>query len=202
MMLTQDIDLCQICRSLVDSNKLMTSKKPYVEFQVEEKWKPKKVKILFVAESPPWNGEQRYFYNPNIDEKDTNLRKEVLKHLNIDSLEKFKEIGCFLVDSIKCRINKNDDKNVPRKVLNTCTGQFLRREITDLKPKTVFVLGNSAKQALQNLPGFKDLRRHKITDDYDKILSGHRVILCVYPGRQTRHYENRIKHVFSKIQFL
>ncbi len=85
------------------------------------------------------------------------------------------------------------------KVLEVCSARFLRREISELDPKVIFVLGNSAKHVLQQLPEFRDLQYHKVTDDYDKMLSGYRVILCVYPGGQTRQHKSRIRLTFSKV---
>jgi len=179
--------------------------KPYALFSVEENWLPKgRINVLFIAESPPWNGEQSYFYNRAEDKKSTNLQKEILKSLNL-SLDAFKHEGYFLIDSIKCRLSKQTHASVPSEVLKTCSAKFLRREINNLKPKTIFVLGDSARKALQGLQensefsGFKDLANHKITENYEKILSGYRVILCVYPGGQTRKFKLNIKRSFSKI---
>lgn len=197
MAFTREISNCHKCAG-IEENRLKTDDKPYVKFQVEQKWRPEKIKVMFVAESPPWNGKQRYFYN-EIDEKRINLRKEVLKHLNLKSLKDFKEEGYFLIDAIKCRLNKKRKKKVPRQVLQNCSNQFLMNEIMSLKPLTIFVLGKSAKQALQQHMEFQDLQNHKVTEDYDKKLSGYRVILSIYPGGQTRTYQPKIEKDFSKL---
>jgi hypothetical protein len=47
---------------------------------------------------------------------------------------------------------------------------------------------------------FKDLVGHKVTEDYDKMPSNYRVILCVYPGGQTRKHKPNIERSFSKIR--
>jgi len=197
--LTRDIDLCKECLKFESRERINPSEKPYVKYRVEEKWQRKPTEILFIAESPPWNGKQRYFYNQDIDEKRTNLRKEVLEHLALNSLDEFKGKNFALIDAIKCRLNKSRKKSVPLKVIESCSARFLRREILALDPKVIFVLGNSAKQGLKQLPEFRDLKNHKATDDYDKMLSGYRVILCVYPGGQTRQHKNKIRLTFSKI---
>jgi len=173
--------------------------KPFAKYKVEEKWQRKPIEVLFVAESPPWNGKQRYFYNQDVDEQRTNLRKEVLEHLQLNSLDEFKGKGFALIDAIKCRLNKRQKKNVPLKILEVCSARFLRREISELNPKVIFVLGNSAKHALQQLPEFQDLQHHKVTGEYDKMLSGCRVILCIYPGGQTRQHKSRIRLTLSKV---
>jgi len=207
LIFNDEIDACQECANLINANRLKITEKPYVTFKVEEKWLPQKgVNILFVAESPPWNGKQSYFYNAAQTSKRTNLRKEMFRHLYLPSLEAFRDKSYFLVDAIKCRLNKKDKSNVPSEVLKKCSTEFLGREIKTLKPKTIFVLGDSAKKALQCLhhtigfSEFADLTKHRVTQDYDRGLSGYRVILCVYPGGQTRKHEANIRRAFSKLE--
>lgn len=199
MTLTRAVDLCHKCIDLESDNRLITNNKPYVKFQVEQKWKPKKVKVLFIAESPPWNGKQRYFYN-ETNEKRTNLRKEVLHHLNLKTLEEFRREGYLMIDAIKCRLNKKGKKKVPKQVLQNCSEKFIIKEIKSSNPPTIFVLGNSAKQALQQHPEFQELQHYKVTEDFDRKLSGYRVILSVYPGGQTRAHKSKIRQDFSKIE--
>jgi uracil-DNA glycosylase len=199
MEFTCDIKTCRKCIVLASGKRLKNQDKPYVNFEVEKKWKPENgIKVLFVAESPPWNGKERYFYN-EIEDKRANLRKEVLRRLDLETLKEFKKEGYFLIDAIKCRLDKRAKKNVPKEVLKSCSDRFLMKEVTSLKPLIVFVLGNSAKQALQQHPLFEELRHHKVTEDFDKILSGYRVILSVYPGGKTRAHEFKIKKDFSRL---
>ncbi|MGA2681572.1 MAG: uracil-DNA glycosylase family protein [Candidatus Bathyarchaeia archaeon] len=208
MTLSEEIGACQECRSLLSYGRLETDDKPYLVFTVDKDWKPPNgiVNVLFIAESPPWDriAKQPYFYNVS-DERNAGLRKEVLKHLNFGHLEEFRDKGYFLIDAIKCRLNKKDRSNIPLAVLETCSTKFLGREISVLRPKVIFVLVNSAKMALQGLHGisefsdFKELINHNVTDEFDKMLCGYRVILCVYPGGQTRKYKLRIRRSFSKI---
>jgi uracil-DNA glycosylase len=173
--------------------------KPFLRFLVEEKWRPSVVKVLFVAESPPWDKE-RYFYKQDMTGNNTNLQKELFRYLNLNSLDGFKAKGYYLIDAVKCRLNKRGGKeHIPQEIIATCGATFLLDEIKELKPSAIFVLGNSAKKALQNLPPFSDLASHKVTEDYDKVLCGIRVILCVYPGGKTRGHMDSIKKAFSKI---
>jgi hypothetical protein len=173
--------------------------KPYLRFQVEEKWRPNPVKVLFLAESPPWDKE-RYFYKQDMTGNGTNLQKELFRYLNLTSLEDFRGRGYYLIDAIKCRLNKRGGKDhVPSSVLATCAGTFLSEEIRELKPPTIFVLGNSAKNALQNLSPFAKLAGHRVTEGFDETLSGYRVVLSVYPGGKTRGHTELIKKAFSKI---
>ena len=201
MGLSDEIRHCSKCIDLrlVDSNRLNTFQKPFVKFDVEKKWKPYEVKVLFIAESPPWNEKRRYFYNPNVVEKRTNLRKEVLKYLKLSSLEEFKKKGYFLVDTIKCRLKKRVPLRIAR-ISRVCVNQFLHREIEELKPRTIFVLGNTAKKALQRFAEFEEMKEHKVSEGYDENLAGYRVILSVFPGGQTRKYRNEIERAFAKIR--
>jgi len=199
MSLTRKIDVCKKCADLEFSNRLNFVGKPFVKFQVEEIWKPEQVKVLFVAESPPWNGKQSYFYNQTPGDKRTNLRKEVLSLLNLKSLEEFRTKEYYLIDVIKCRFNKKVKKNIPEETIMTCSEQFLEKEIKQLNPKKIFVLGNTAKKALQRMTKFKELTYHKVTDNYEAELSGYHIILSAYPGGQTRKYQNKIKEAFAKL---
>jgi uracil-DNA glycosylase len=190
------LQLCDRCRRFEGK---IAIDKPYLRFQVEEKWCPSKVNVLFVAESPPWDKE-RYFYKQDMTGNGTNLQKELFRYLNLTSLEEFKARGYYLIDAIKCRLNKCGGKeHVPRKVLAACAGTFLLEEIEELDPETIFVLGNSAKKALQTLPPFVDLARHRVIEGFDETLSGYHVILSVYPGGKTRGHAEAIKKAFSKI---
>jgi hypothetical protein len=196
-MISGKLQSCDQCRRFEGKIAL---DKPYLRFQVEEKWCPSHVRVLFVAESPPWDKE-RHFYKQDMTGNGTNLQKELFDYLNLASLEEFKGRGYYLIDAIKCRLNKRGGKeNVPHEILSVCACTFLLEEIMDLKPETIFVLGNSAKKALQNLPAFNKLADHRVTEGFDETLSGVRVILSVYPGGKTRGHAELIKKAFSKIK--
>jgi len=203
MNLTKEIQRCRKCidQKLVSSDRLDTSEKPYVRFQVEKKWKPDKVKVLFIAESPPPKG---YFYSLEETGGSSGLQTEVQKYLHLDqSLEEFKERRYFLLDTIKCRLNKAKSIKAPlrlAKISKNCAREFLKREIDGLRPDTIFVLGKTAKEALEQFPDFEELREHRITDKLDKNLSGYRVILCVFPGGQTRMHRDKIDQAFARIR--
>jgi len=197
----REIQQCMECfdQGLVNSKRLNASDKPCIRFDIYDKWKPNVICTLFIAESPPWNEGQRYFYNPIENAKRTCLRNEVLSYLGLDTLQDFKKKSYFLTDVIKCRLNKSNERTVPLKVLRTCANRFLKKEIDSLQPKTIFVLGKPAKRALERFPEFRKLKEYKITDYFDENLAGFRVILCVYPGAKNRAYINKIKRSFDKI---
>jgi len=193
-----EIEKCQLCTRYFNS-KIDFTEKPYVVFQVEKLWMPEKVVVLFLAESPPWS-KDRYFYKTDMKGNKTHLQKEVLSYLNLGSLSEFKAKGYLVIDAIKCRLNKQVSEHVPAEVLRNCTNRFLQKELDLLNPETIFVLGNSAKHALEQLSCFNELKVHKISEGFDGVVAGRRVILCVYPGGKTRMHAKSIERSFDKLK--
>jgi hypothetical protein len=70
-MISGKLQLCDKCHGFEGK---IAIDKPYLRFQVEEKWRPSHVKVLFVAESPPWDKE-RYFYKQDMTGNGTNRKK-------------------------------------------------------------------------------------------------------------------------------
>lgn len=197
--LTSEIRRCKKCKDIKIQGTLDIENKPFVNFCVEESWKPKQVKVLFIAESPPWQG---YFYDKQTGNNRICLRSEMLHHLNLISLEEFKTKGYFLIDAIKCRLKKQKKEGVPNEVLVSCSNHFLQKEINKLQPEAIiFILGNSAKKALCRLPGFEMLKNCQVTNGYEAKLSKFHIILSVYPGKQTRmQYKKEIKESFNNLK--
>lgn len=203
MTLSDRIAKCTKCLDfrLAEPDILIARQKPYIQFEVEEKWKPpEKVDVLFIAESPPCNGKERYFYNPKVPERKTDLRQEVLSRLDLKRLKDFRKEDYFLIDTIKCRLCKPIKKKTLHELAETCSRKFLFTEIRQLEPNTIFVLGDTARYALSQTPDFRELEKYKISEEFDAHLSGYRVILCPFLGGQTRKWENEINRAFAKIR--
>ena len=96
--------------------------------EAAEKYKPDKIKTLFIAESPPFakEGEEpRYFYFEKVKKKDSLFRSimEVLFRNEYDRfkkdkgkdkkqlLKKFKEGGFFLIDACDEPINQHKNRD-------------------------------------------------------------------------------------------
>ena len=93
--------------------------------EASEKYRPDKIKILFIAESPPFykkDEEPRYFYFEKLTGNDS-LFREIMKvlypneHLQskkgkIQLLKKFQKNGFFLIDACECPINQEKKKKV------------------------------------------------------------------------------------------
>ena len=178
--------------------------KPYVKFNVFEGWRPTKVKVLFIAESPPKDGDDGYFYNEKTEGR---LKDKIFNLLDIHEekaekgLQRFKQRNFFLIDTVKCRLDKSKRKSVPQRVIKRCAENFLQKEIDDLKPDKICVLGRTALEGLKALTTFRiglnEIR--KITEHCGKKLtiSGYETIICVFPSNRNRKYQSCIKSVFS-----
>ncbi len=83
--------------------------------KLREKYKPRKIKCLLIAESPP-KSEERFFYNPRQEKYDF-LFKSVMEVIFPDFknnyrrgqkheyLQRFKEQGFYLIDAVDTPIN-------------------------------------------------------------------------------------------------
>ena len=171
--------------------------KACIEFGVIEEWMPEKVRTLFIAESPPWR-RPRYFYNEGTEDS---LRAGLLSILKIRDLREFKESGNFLIDAIKCRFNKSG-KFIPKMIIHACSRSYLRKEIDALKPKKIFVLGQTALVGLQTIFRDSNLGRYRrmIESCGSEInVSGYDVIIGLYPSDQNRRYYHEMKEAFKKL---
>lgn len=137
--------------------------------EMAEKYKPEKVKTLFIAESPPdpdSKGDKfPYFYNPDTQEG-RGLWFEMKEALGISSegkedfLNKFKERGYFLVDifSTKAELEKFEEIKKGGK-----EGEWLRMKkeivdrvssfIKDYEPeRTIFICKGATKLLSLHFP--------------------------------------------------
>ena len=79
--------------------------------ELRKSYKPDKVKILFVGESPPAGGT--FFYNANSNlYRNTKKAFEIAleKEWSYDFLSDFKKMGCYLVDLCLIPVNKGMTK--------------------------------------------------------------------------------------------
>ena len=136
--------------------------------RARNKYRPSKVNVLLVAESPPSSGG--YFYAETAIGKD-HLFRETMKALKLwqvdrpmrkgcdkrPMLKHFRSLGFFLIDTCELPVDKMPPR---RRRLSTIQGaSTLPNRVKELNPgrilivkKTVF---NPARQAL-NIAGFED----------------------------------------------
>ncbi|MHB1417449.1 MAG: uracil-DNA glycosylase family protein, partial [Chloroflexota bacterium] len=115
------------------------------------RFRPSRVELLFLAESPPVSGA--YFYLlPEFSKRGvpSALFWEVVRALGIapaegprlygrkeEYLAEFAGRGLFIVDAAKCPVNKISDR-AAKLVIDNCT-RHLRREIALLNPRHIAI---------------------------------------------------------------
>jgi Uracil DNA glycosylase superfamily len=145
------LDRCEACSEAGYGNVIECRPKPSVQFRLYPRWKPREVKVLFVAEAPPWlrtEQEPRYFYNPKVY---NGTRRNLLTQLGIKDygergLEEFEEKGYLLSDTVKCRLYTKD--GVPEPVVERCVTNFLSKEVPLLEPEKIVLLGGTALRGM------------------------------------------------------
>ena len=175
---------CKICQNFAEkyssSAIIHTESKPNIQYN-SDLWKPQKLKFLFIAESPPYHQKKANivndssFYNPNESQRvfgaqspligtlswnifwllgiDNNLSKE-------EKLEKFKGLGCFYIDAVKCRIERYNNKILTNRTVKNCS-RFLMKEISDIKPEFIVVMGERSLYSIKCCLPFTDLIKTK-----------------------------------------
>jgi hypothetical protein len=181
---------------------------PYVKFRVFEDWWDikKRPDVLMIAESPPWDNPDNYFYNPK---EWGNLSCSIFDYLDMDvnvpkdvGLRNFAERGYLLVDTIKCIYSKGLRPTIPRSLIRFSAQNVLSREIAELNPRKLLVLGRTALLGLSYVEGYEELRSKfssvGVACGKDLSLSGRRIILSVFPNDMNRRYAGRIRQAFGK----
>lgn len=141
--------------------------------------KPGRVKVLFVAESPPWAAGRHevagppdclrpdypYFWNDRYDLRhrrgasplSLGLAENLFFLLGLDgasrreNLELFAGRGLFLVDTVKCVFRKNRKASIPNDLIRMSAREVLGPEIAALAPEYVVSLGNTALAGLREI---------------------------------------------------
>lgn len=120
--------------------------------ELNSKYVPKKeIELLLVAESPPWaflQDKHSYFYAPGPIKYGTLsyhissvLFKEAIREKE-DFLQRFRAGGLYLLDVVKCPINKLT-KDKKREAVRACS-KYLNDELHTLKPKKVVFIGKGS----------------------------------------------------------
>jgi len=119
------------------------------------KYKPDKLKFLWIVESPPKSDSPRYFYRPELTAFDS-LFRETMKALGIPvtnpktaALEEFQSRGNFLIDSMKCPADKSNSHLKPQMRMN-CK-DILKEEILLLNPENILIIKADVYDPVKNL---------------------------------------------------
>lgn len=185
---------------------------PFEQYKVHEDWEPRTVRLLLLAEAPPWNDQKNYFYNR---EYEGNLSREVFELLGIEGtskccqLHEFKDRGYFIVDTILCVVDKSDEQPVPGSLVRRSGEYILSVEVGRICPKCILVLGTTGLRGLKRFEPYKSALA-KITriaeprEDgmYDPIrpvrLEKTSVVICPFPADYNAGKWNVVKSAFSE----
>jgi hypothetical protein len=140
--------------------------------RLRQSFRPRKVRILFVGESPPASG--RFFYQADSGLYRA-IREALLKAFpdlrNADFLKSFRSLGCYLVDLCERPV----DRLQPKARRKACSAgePRLTKSLQALRPEIVIVVIRSIARNVQR-------------SERQANWSGHHVELP-YPGRWIRH---------------
>ena len=171
--------------------------------------RPGRVKVLFVAESPPWSaGRQEvvrpqdcrrpdypYFWNDRyttwhhrvMAPLSGGLAENLFRLLGLrgksrrENLDLFSDAGFFLVDTVKCVFRKNRKPVIPADLIRMSAREVLAPEVAALAPECIVLLGNTA------LAGFLEIEPYatalagvgKITGSPPENLFEEHRLLCL-----------------------
>jgi len=133
------IQTCRICADRkVPHLRVPDGPKRYPPFEPSNR-----VKIFFVSVAPPWGGA--YFWD---ESKRDSVRHGLFDRIaqasgeHFDSVRAFRDAGYFLVPSVKCPSEKDDnDHNNPSACARDYCCAFLRYELTIARPERILALG-------------------------------------------------------------
>lgn len=110
--------------------------------RLRKRYRPDRVRILFVGEAPPASG--RFFYQADSGlyraVRDTFITAFPRLH-DCPFLQSFRALGCYLVDLCRRPVDRMDRK--ARRRFCTAGEASLKRALRQLRPKTVVVVVRS-----------------------------------------------------------
>lgn len=190
---------------------------------------PPRVKVLFVAESPPWAAaggrevavpadcrdpgypyfwNDRYVAGPRRGPLAGGLAENLFGLLGLEgrsrreNLGLFAGRGCYLVDTVRCVFRKNRKATIPPGLVRLSAREILAPEVAALDPECVVALGNTALTGLREVEPYASALAGagRITAIPPAIEEG---LLCVpYPGWRNRRSLDRIEAGFAAVRDL
>jgi hypothetical protein len=133
---------------------------PFELFKVYDEWVPAPVKLLLLAESPPYaDYPLSYFYNADYC---GNLSTVVFELFQISGeskktqLERFRDrLGYILIDTLMCAFDTSK-RNIPISLAEYSGEKIIRQEIENLRPRSILALGRRALYGLKAFEPFAD----------------------------------------------
>lgn len=129
------------------------------------KYRPRRVKVLFLAESPPKSSgsieeaiKKFFYYDGNRQQLNKNSLQVRLRELLVGAgfkcldihvwkkfLERFRDLGFYLEDTIKCPLDK--DNKYSRNIVRKLTVNDLR----EINPEIIVVMGRKALKFIRSI---------------------------------------------------
>lgn len=172
-------------------------------------WRPGRVKMLYVAESPPWAAGRRevaesadcrdpgypYFWNDRYDAPhrpgaaplSRGLAENLFSLLGLDggsrreNLALFSGKGLYLVDTVRCVFRKNRKAAIPADLIRMSARDTLAPEIAALAPDYVVALGNTATTALRHIEPYASALSGagRVTSPFPEVIFEESRLLCL-----------------------
>lgn len=192
---------------------------------------PGRVKVLFLAESPPWvagrhevavaadcrRPDYPYFWNDRYEAGALRgplageLAENLFYLLGLDgesrreNLALFIEDGFFLVDTVKCIFRKNRKGVIPVDLVRLSAREILEAEIAALAPEYVVALGGTALSGLRMIEPYATALAGAgtiIEVSREGLLEKPRLLCLPYPGWRNRQHQDLIESGFSTLRDL
>jgi hypothetical protein len=188
---------------------------------------PPRVKVLFVAESPPWAAgggrevavpadcrdpgypyfwNDRYVAGPRRGPLARGLAEKLFCQQGLEgrsrreNLSLFLDRGCYLVDTVRCVFRKNRKAAIPADLIRLSAREVLAPEVAALGPECVVALGNTALAGLREIEPYASALAGagRITAIPPALEEG---LLCLpYPGWRNRRSLDRIEAGFAAVR--
>lgn len=151
--------------------------------RLRKRYRPERVRILFVGEAPPASGLFFYQANSGLYRAIRDTFLAAFPSLGKDEfLESFRELGCYLVDLCEKSVDKMDKQS--RQLICEAGEDSLARRLRQLRPKIIVTVVQSIESSV---------RRAEVRAKW----SGVQVALP-YPGRW-HHYRTVFREKLTSV---
>lgn len=128
---------------------------PNIYEKIQDNSRPKKIRTLIIAESPPLSG--KYFYLPKVNIGKNSLSSTIFLHFfdkvpkSIEEyfiyLKALQKKGVLLIDIVDYPINARENRNVVISEIPNLEKKLRRRKISIKENKIIFLLPSKAYRA-------------------------------------------------------
>jgi hypothetical protein len=164
-----------------------------------DQYRPNKVKLLWIAESPPTSGS--YFYFPTANGKDHLFRetmravdiwpsKEVMKK-GVDKrplLQSFRSKGFFLIDTCSHPVDKLPDRQRKRAIMDGTSN--LVQMVSELNPNAIIIVKSNI---------YEPVKHALDSGGFDGKILNRKPLPFPSHGRQ-QSYRKRINDILRKLE--